>query len=962
MPSAAHIVRRRHSRKRRRDHDARRSAFWLGSLVVVPLLLSLLPLLAGLSLSIWLYLQAASQLPNPQASLMLQAARASTRFYDRSGRTEIHRIADPLGDDWRWQGIDALPAHLIEAFLLANDSDFLTSPPGFDILDTALQIWRYIGGLPVTPSQGITSDLVRETLLPMTRPSGLDPRLMETVLIAESQRAHSPEALLEWRLNSAYFGHDAYGIQTAARVYLGKAAEDLNLAEAALLAMTAQNPAVNPLDAEQRSRERAADLLFELFNAGRIDQSQFEHAKASQTVILKPKRDDSSIAPDFISYAREQAALILAGRRGDGSQALIARGGLRIVTSLDLDLQRRSVCLLQAHLGQPVGECAGIAPGASAVSHAIAADSGALVLLDVGSGEILSLVGEAEARRHQPALLLRPIVYMHAFMQRELTPASMVFDIPSAYPGIHGELIYSPSNANGDYRGPLSARDALAAYLLAPAADVASAVSMKAVLDTAQTLGFRGLEPEKAHLEILERGGQVSLLDSAYAYSVLASLGAMTGLPADGGRGRDPLAVLEISDSDGSVLWSQEGAPAQSWRTQLIEPSLAYLVNDILADEEARRRTLLMPVSQVSSETTVAALAGSSADGRDNWRLAYTPDLVLAAHLGQGNAVGASAGAAQLLSDNPAWQALIDDAHEWRGAASGAWERPNDIEEYLVCEISGLLPATTDHCPTRRELMPAGASLRRDDMWQSLEINRATGLLATVNTSDELRAKATYFMPPEEIMDWWLENDRPLPPSSYSAEGESTASQALQIMQPADYAYVGSSVEIQAAVNREGAQSWRLDYGADVNPKSWQPVDDPLRSLPDGELAATWRTALLSGIHTLRLTVTFADGSQESATRLLTFDNTPPVIRLRASEASADQSTIALIAEVSDNLAIERVEFYRGDDLLAVDFDWPHGLEIEIDDGAEVEIRALAYDQVGNRAESRLPLTRDGRR
>ncbi len=959
MPAVAHIIRRRHSRKRRREHEARRSNFWLGILVILPLLLSLLPLLAGLSLSIWLYLQAASHLPTPQASLMLDAAGAPTRFYDRSGQTEIHRVDFQLGDEERWLRLDALPAHAIEAFLLAEDGDFLSAPTGFDILGATLQIWQYISGLPVTPSQSLVGKLARETLLPMTRRSGLDPQLLEIALIAESQRLHSPETLLEWRLNSAFFGHEAYGIEAAARVYFGKSAEDLSLAEAALLAMAAQQTEINPFDAEQRSRERAADLLFELLNAGRIGKAQFDSAKASQPAILAPKRDDRSIAPDFISYARDQAAFILARHGEEGSQALIARGGLRIVTSLDLDLQRRSACLLQAHLGQLGAGCPELAQETSAESLASRPDSGALVLLDVGSGEILSMVGGANARQHQPAILLHPIVYMQAFLQRELTPASMVFDIPRAYPGAQAELIYSPSYADGAYRGPLNLRDAMAAHLLAPVAQAANDVSMREALGTAQALGFRGLDMEDAPLELLERGGQVSLLDSAYAYSVLASLGVMTGLPADGDRGRDPLAVLEIADSDGAILWSREGSPAQSWATQIIEPSLAYLVNDILADEDARRRVLEKPASQSSRTRIVASLAGSSADSRDSWRLAYSPGLVIAAHSGRDDAADESDGAGLLLSDAPGWQALIDYAHERRGTPPDKWQRPHDIEEFLVCEISGLLPATTNHCPTRRELMPAGASLRRDDMWQTLEINRATGLLATVNTPDELRVEAAYFMPPESIMDWWLENDRPLPPSSYSADGQSAASKALQIMQPADYAYVGSNVEIMAAVNREGAVSWRLDYGADVNPKSWQPVDDPLRSLPDGELAATWRTALLSGIHTLRLTVTFADGSQESDTRLLTFDNTPPVIRLRASEASAGQSTVALSAEVSDNLAIERVEFYRGDALAGVDFDWPHGLELDLGESSEVEIRAVAYDQVGNRAESRLLVTRE---
>ena len=289
-----------------------------------------------------------------------------------------------------------------------------------------------------------------------------------------------------------------------------------------------------------------------------------------------------------------------------------------------------------------------------------------------------------------------------------------------------------------------------------------------------------------------------------------------------------------------------------------------------------------------------------------------------------------------------------------------SWQAPADVEEYLVCELSGLLPATTDHCPTRRELMPAGSNLLRDNRWQTVEINRATGLLATVNTPDAVRDEVAFFVPPEAILDWWLENDRPLPPTAYSADGAAPASKAVQITAPADYAYVGSTVAISAQINRAGAESWLLEYGADVNPKSWQAVGQPRRPPADGAIVATWETALLSGIHTLRLTVTFSDGSRETDTRLLTFDNTPPAIQLQVSDQPAPAAqTVALQAAVSDNLTIERVEFYWDDDLLSVDVEWPYGMEVELGGAGDVVLRAVAYDQVGNRAQSRLVIAGD---
>lgn len=969
MPSVAHIIRRRHSRKRRRRRESRRSAFWLTLLVVAPAMLSMTPLLAGLALSIWLYIQAASYLPSPQERGLLNRAGDITRFYDRSGENEIYRIDDPLGDERRWLTLDELPGYVIDATLLVEDPQLLTAPPSFNLLDSAQQIWRYIVGLPTASNTGVTGVLVREAMLPLTRASGLDPRLLEIVLVSESARTLAAEELLAWRLNTSYFGHDAYGIDAAAQVYFGKNAESLSLAETALLAKTAQEPSLNPIDSGPTSRERGADLLFELLAADLIDKAQFDAAAASEVSIVGNAGMASAIAPEFTDYARQQAVAILA-RLGLDGERLIAQGGLRVTTSLDLDLQRQSECVIRSYfallggLSEEEDDACSVSLKVKPTSASLASppNEGALVVIDVNGGEILSLVGDANSARYQPATVLHPFVYIRAFLRREFTPASMVYDIPRAYPGRRAGLIYTPANADGRHRGPLNLRDAMAAGLLPPVVQVASAVGMDQVINTARALGFSILDARDADLALLERGGNVSVLDAAYAYSVLASLGAMRGAPVDAldgsARERAPVAVLEISDSAGHVLWSYDQQGRQSPETRIIEPSLAYLVNDILADEKARQTTLQAPDLALQIARPAAVLDGLSADRRESWTVGYTPHLAVAAHTSRDDEVGMTLNASQRAGSAPIWQALLEYAHDKRALPPSYWRAPDDIEEYLVCEISGLLPATTDHCPTRRELLPSGSNLRRDNMWQTVEINRTTGLLATVNTPDALREQAAYFVPPEAIMDWWADSEMPLPPSSYSADGAVPVSKAVQITAPSDYAYVGSTVDVTAAINREGADGWLLEYGADVNPKTWQAIGERRQANVDGVISVTWETALLSGIHTLRLTVTYPDGSREIDTRLLTFDNSPPAIQLRASDrTTTGQSSVSLLAEVRDNLTIDRVEFYREDQLQGVDFDWPYGIDFEVGSSNDIVVQAVAYDQVGNRAAARLVIS-----
>lgn len=971
MPTVAHIIRRRQSRKRRRRQETRRSAFWSTVVIGIPLALALTPLLGALALSLWLYISAAVLIPGAQATAMPGPEQGETRFYDATGGRLIHTVADPLGERRRWLTLDDMPQHLADVALMADGVDQRATVDAFDPAEAMLQVWRYIIGLPLESDNSIRGDLAREAVLPLTRSTGVDARLLEIVHVAESKRLYSAEELLEWRLNTSYYGQDAFGIEAAAQVYLGKSAAALSLAESALLAPIVAEPTLNPIDAPAMARERGAGLLFQLLDAELIDKAQFDVASVANIALRKDPGRRARIAPAFVDYARRQAedlldSLGLAGAR------LMARGALRITTSLDMTLQLQSECALRAHLqrsdsvaaldGSPCAAAEALAIPQSAGSPP---DIGALALIDVGSGKILSMAGDAEAASHQPAIVLQPFVYLEAFLRRQSTPASMVYDLPRSYPGASAELIYTPANPDGVFRGPLNLRDAMAAGLLPPAVQVASEVGMAPVIGTARAIGFNSLDASRHGLALLERGGAVSALDTAYAYSVLASLGAMRGLPAaptaDGVRGRDPVAILKIEDASGRVLWSHDEAPSAN-ETFIIEPSAAYMVNDILADADAR--VALMPAdnSRLRIARGTAVVDGMSADKRDSWTVGHTPDLALALQTGRadgaplGFSVSARAGSA------PVWQALMKYSHLHLQLPERYWRAPADIEEYLVCEISGLLPATTSHCPTRRELVPAGSLLQRDRYWQTFEINRANGQLATVNTPDELRESAAYFVPPDDVMEWWMENDKPLPPSSYSSEGDSGSAKPARIISPADFAYVGATVEIAAVVNRADARSWQLEYGAEVNPDTWfsigerQPLDD------SGEISATWETALFSGIYTLRLSVIFDDGSIETDSKLLTFDNTPPAVKLRTNDGINEirfpaKRVVSLLADVSDNLTIERVAFYRDDELLSDDRDWPFGVEFALEEVADIVFEAIAYDQVGNRASSELAVS-----
>ena len=971
MPAVAHIIRRRRSRKRRRNKETRLSTFWSALVIGIPLALALTPLLGALGLSLWLYASAASTMPTPQETVWLGRERGATRFYDASGDHLIYSVAGSAAENRHWLTLEDLPPDLINATVVAEGGDLSPGADAFAPAHTLLQLWRYILGASLEAEGGISGNLTRDTILPGAMTGGLDARLLEIALAAESRRKHSPEGLLEWRLNSGYYGRDAFGIEAAAQVYLGKPAASLSAAESALLAAIVDEPALNPFDAPLKSRERGADLLFRMLDAELIDQAQFDEATSIIVTLGPAEGRQAEIAPAFIEYARRQAEGILDGRGYDGAR-MMARGALRITTTLDMALQLQAECVIRVLFRQPQLELAHDGSACAVAEQLHSAETarsalpevGSLALIDVSSGKILSLAGDALTASRQPAIVLQPFVYIDAFLRREFTPASMVYDLPQSFPGRSAELIYAPANPDGLYRGPLNLRDAMAGGLLPPAVQVASRHGMESTLRTARALGFNNLDLREPDLDLLERGGAVSVIDAAYAYSVLAATGAMRGLPVAplgaGYRSRDPLAILKIEDGDGRLLWSHDGgSPADE--TVIIEPSAAYMVNDILADVQARERVRTVPANNLRLSRRAAVVDGSSADRRDHWTVGYSPDLVLAVHTARADGEPLGVAADERVGSAEIWRSLMEYAHAQRQLPARDWDSPADLEEFLVCEISGLLPATTSHCPTRREIVPSGAQLLQDHYWRTVEINRANGQLATVNTPDALREAATYFMPPDEAMNWWVENGKPLPPSSYSTEGSAQFAKPVRFLSPADYAYVGATVEIAAIVSRAGAQSWQLEYGAEVNPERWFKIGERRTLDAGGEIATTWETALFSGIYTLRLSVTFADGSVETDTRLLTFDNTPPAVKLITSERAENnrfpsQRVVSLRADVSDNLTIDRVEFFHDGEKMGEDRVWPYGYEYELEGAGEYVFSAIVYDQVGNRAASELAL------
>lgn len=989
MPSVAHIIRRRRGRKVRRTETRSRSRLWLLLLAAVLLLALVIPLGTIFGLASYLYALAVDTMPSPAETVYLDPIIGPTELYDRAGSTLLYVVEDPLGDERAWVELDSLPPYVVQATLQMEDPDFLTAnvaDEAYTTSETLSRLWRYILDVPQSRDTSLVGRLARNALIPAAEGSALDQTLLEIALTTEATRRYDAEALIEWHLNTNYYGNDAYGIEAAAQVYLGKSARDLTLDEAALLAAIPPAPQFNPFDNEVAGRGRQLDLLRTLANGGFITEAAFADATSTQTPLRADSAQEPLVARSFALYARQQAEDILNWSGMDGER-LVARGGLRVTTTLDMDTYYQTDCILRAHLaqlnGRPVasvaaqtGEpCAGsnylAAPGR--ISTDAAPNAAAIVVQDVATGELHSVVGDVTSYTHQPGPTLHPFVYLQGVLDGDYTPASMVMDIPQPFPGAADGLIYTPRNPDGNFLGPINLRDALVTHRLPPVVEVANRARLNRVLAAAHLMGLNSLDRNSYDLSLLEAGGAVSVLDVAYAYSVFAAQGVQRGVDTDpigrNYRARNPVAILKIEDAEGNTLWEYDSERRALSLTNVLGADESYLINDMLSDNDLRRSVLGRDTAMLDIGRPAAVVDGLTGDQADSWTVGYTPQLTVAVHLGRDDDAAMSLQPYAMQGSAPIWQATMRYLYERDASQRVTWSRPGGVAEYVVCEKSGLTPPAESDCPTRTEVfLQVRPPYTEDTYWRSVEVNSQTRQLATTYTPTHLRIEQVYFVPPAgSALDWWRSNNLPLPPQDYDTLSRPQALRSVRINTPADFDYIGGTVQVQGSIDAQNFQFYQLAYGQGLNPTQWFEIGGRRTTIDNGTVLGVWDTSGLEGIYTLEVAVTLQDNSRDVYSVQVTIDNTTPIIDLNAGPSGKiyrfpAEAVIPVVATVEDNLRVTRVEFYHNGGLLGVDTDWPYGFEYDIQRAGNEVFRAVVYDEVGNSAaaEIEVPVIRSG--
>jgi 1A family penicillin-binding protein len=679
----------------------------------------------------------------PTASYIRGRALApTTLLLDRNGQL-LYEVIDPRAGSHRPLRLEEIPQALRQAVIATEDASFYRNP-GVDPKGIARALWTNLrSGEVLAGGSTITQQLARNLLLgPEERyERSWRRKLREGLLAYHLTRTLSKDEILALYLNETYFGNLAYGVEAAARAYYGKPARDLDLAECALLAGLPQSPeGYNPLSNLPAAKARQKVVLDLMVKAGYISRAQAELAYGEQ---LRFASEPFSIeAPHFCMLVRDELARILGEER-------VRRGGLRVHTTLDLDLQRAVEGHVQRHLAQ-LNQ-----PGRDSPGHNVR--NAAVVVLGTNDGAVRVMVGSpdyfdaqidgavnAALSLRQPGSALKPLTYAAAFA-RGYSPATMMTDVRTCFLTREGAP-YVPVNYDYRFHGPVLLRQALACSYNVVAVKLLDRIGVEALTSMARTLGISTLGQTERHgLALTLGGGEVQLLELTSAYAALAN----------GGWRVSPRLLDYVEDAEGNTLWRTPAEPP----TRVLDERIAYLLTDILSDNEARTPTF-GDGSPLALPFPAAAKTGTTTEFRDNWTVGYSTQLAVGVWVGNANnepmsRVSGITGAA------PIWNAVMRSAHP---VPPPSFPRTAGLVEATVCAESGLLPGIA--CTHRRTelFLSENVPVAHCQMHRLVALDAATGRPAGLSCPPERRLLRAFTFWPPDTLAWARDEGLPVPP------------------------------------------------------------------------------------------------------------------------------------------------------------------------------------------------------
>jgi membrane peptidoglycan carboxypeptidase len=426
-------------------------------------------------------------------------------------------------------------------------------------------------------------------------------------------------------------------------------------------------------------KERQKQVLKQMVEAGYLEIERAEEIWRENLDIIDYKT--TILAPHFVFYVRDYV------EREMGIEN-IGRQGLVIKTSLKLEKQLET----EKIVAQEVEKV-----------KRMGISNGAAMVLEVKSGKILAMVGSKDyfasdidgkfnvtTALRQPGSSIKPVNYLLA-LERGKTLMDTIDDSPITY-YVKGQKPYSPQNYNGKYMGRVTLKTALASSLNIPSVKLLAENGVDNMISLGKEMGITNWDqPNRFGLSLALGSGEVKMVELAGAYSIFANLGEKVEI--------NP--IEQIQNYMGEIIYER----TKETRT-VVEPKYAFLINQILANNEART-----PIFGVNSKLringkTVAVKTGTTNSLRDNWCIGWTPEYLVATWVGNNDNRPMGWVASGVSGATPIWQEIMSQILKNRPNLE--WEQPIDVYKAKVC---GKEEYFTDgrekkiRCP---ELKPAG--------------------------------------------------------------------------------------------------------------------------------------------------------------------------------------------------------------------------------------------------------------
>ncbi len=626
----------------------------------------------------------------------------SSQIYDRNGVLlytiygNRNQIFIPLSK---------IPKQLQQATLSIEDKNFYNHG-AIDIRAILRSLVSIITHNELQGGSTLTQQLVKNSLLTPERT--IPRKIKEVILSFATEIIYPKDKILEMYLNQSPYGGTAWGVEAASEMYFGKHVYELDLAESAMLAGLPNSPtSYSPFGAHpDLGRQRQLEVLSQMLQQNYITKSQYNAAAAEQLHFQSLARNDIK-APHWVFYIKD----LLTKKYG---QLLVEQGGLKITTSLDLNLQNYA----QATVAAEVEKLAGY--------HV---SNGAALITQPNTGEILAMVGSKDyfdtaddgnvnvtISLRQPGSSIKPVNYVVGIMNGYGANTPFI-DQPICF-----GVTYCPHNYDGKFHGVVTMRQALGNSFNIPAVKMLKVNGPAAMISTATAMGISTFNNPNCYVLSLTLGScDVTMVDMATAFGVFAN----------GGYRVDLHPILKIVDKDGKVLEEYQPSDSGFFGQKVISPGAAFIISDILADNNARLLEFGPSSSLRVVGQHVSVKTGTTNDFRDNWTIGYTPSYLVATWVGNDDNTPMEGLVSGITGAAPMWHDLM--THMLENKLPESTVIPSGVIKRGVCVGAGQLssdPNAASKCPESYDYTLSGTPQHSYVSQQKVFIDTTTNDLA----------------------------------------------------------------------------------------------------------------------------------------------------------------------------------------------------------------------------------------